>query len=767
MEGNYLFRVLGILALFLGSTWVLLPTILQADVQSQLAESAAAVDTPLSEGDALNVLFEADDPASVIDAFEDRLEALEVAVDAVYVKDEKVAVRVTPGTTFDQAEAALKAAPATVHALVAQAEALPEVLEGSALAADFVGKPVQGLALTLTPVTRGSGLAVEGDTSVFGEEGPRWVALAVDGTIAAVAEVAADGALSTHGLTLPQARIVLPALGAPVVRYVAPSVVEIDETVATVESNVPVWLQGSLPATKLNLGLDLQGGIDLTLQVELEEAVLAKVARDLAYFKDMAEEEGLVVESAKPDAVLPNIHVTSNASLSDVQAFFAKRMSDYAYSETEGTTHTFAIREEVSMEVSKQAVEQVLETLRNRVDATGVKEPSIVKKGGGRINVQLPGAVDAQAAVEALGTTAMLQFRLVDEDFDQIELAKMIADAERDLPPEQYADDEVLNRYFWRSGRLPDERWVLWEYSSTAGEDGKVVKVRETAHVVKEVALTGGEVNDASVAWDPNTQFPYVALEFKPRGATDFCTLTRENVGKRFAIVLDEEVRSAPTIRDQICGGRASIEMGAALDALQDANTLSLVLRTGSLTAPVSIGQVRQVGPTLGADAIRAGTYGTGIGATLVLLFMLLWYRVPGMLANVALFLNVFLVFAFLALFGATLTLPGIAGVALTVGMAVDANIIIYERIREELRLGVHARKAVDAGFEKATWAVLDANITTAIAGVVLYSYGSGPIKGFAVTLLIGIITTLITALFVNRTFLELATRRSSATLRF
>jgi preprotein translocase subunit SecD len=245
-----------------------------------------------------------------------------------------------------------------------------------------------------------------------------------------------------------------------------------------------------------------------------------------------------------------------------------------------------------------------------------------------------------------------------------------------------------------------------------------------------------------------------------------FCTVTGEHVKDRFAIILDGEVKSAPQIRERICGGRASIELGSSLDALMEAETLALVLRTGSLNAPVSVGEVRQVGSTLGKDAINAGAYATLIGSILVLVFMSLWYRTAGILANMALGLNVLLVFSVLSLFGATLTLPGIAGVALTIGMAVDANIIIYERIREELKLGQHARKAVETGFEKGVVAVLDANVTTAIAGVVLFSYGTGPIKGFAVTLLIGIATTLTTALFVNRTFMELATRSSTARLR-
>ncbi|TNE89168.1 MAG: protein translocase subunit SecD [Deltaproteobacteria bacterium] len=763
MEGNYLFRLGAIVALFLGAVYVLLPTFLQADVEAQLAQTAAGVETPVADVAADEVLYKTADPAAAAEAISARLDHAGVAVDGVAVKGADVLVKVAPGTSRDDVDAALALAPVKAYRLMDQLTEVPEAIDGTALIGTLRGQAPKAAAMGSVSDVNGAPALVGAS---FGETEPRWVALA-DSEIVALAEVAEDGSLTVVGYTGAPGRLLIAPLGVEVERYADKATVEAAEEVAEVQSNVPAWLEGILSDKKLNLGLDLQGGIDLTLQVELEEAVLAKVSRDLAYFKQMAEEEGVAVESARPHPILPQIEVTTPAPLADVQAFFAARMFDYIYVQTDGTTHTFGMKEEVQDEVGKQAVEQVLETLRNRVDATGVKEPSIVKKGGGRINVQLPGAVDAGAAVDALGTTAILEFRMVDEEFDQIRLGEIIADAEGELPPEQFQDDDVLNRYFWRTGKLADDRWVLWEYSEVAGEGGKAEKVRDRAIVVKDVSLTGAEVNDASVGFDPNTQMPDVILEFKPRGSTVFCTLTGENVGKRFAIVLDNQVRSAPEIRDKICGGRASISMGGSLDALQDANTLALVLRTGSLTAPVSVGQVRQVGPTLGADAINAGIYGTGIGAFFVLLFMLVWYRIPGLLANVALFLNVFLVFAFLTQFEATLTLPGIAGVALTVGMAVDANIIIYERIQEELRLGVHARKAVDAGFDKALWAVLDANITTAIAGVVLYSYGSGPIKGFAVTLLIGIITTLITALFVNRTFLELATRRSSATLRF
>jgi preprotein translocase subunit SecD len=368
---------------------------------------------------------------------------------------------------------------------------------------------------------------------------------------------------------------------------------------------------------------------------------------------------------------------------------------------------------------------------------------------------------DVQGAVTAIGTTAVLEFRMVDEEFDEAYLEQMLKAAQEAMPADQYLDDDLLNIWLWENKRLDDDRIILWRYDETSGDPARA----EPLPLVSEIVLTGNDVNDAGVGWDTNQQ-PYVTLEFKPRGGQIFCDITGKAVGKRFAVVLDSEVQSAPSIRERICGGAARIEMGGAENPTKDAQNLALVLRTGALDAPVVVASVRQVGASLGADAIRSGTTAAVLGGILVYLFMVIWYKTSGVIADVALSINILMVLAGMALFGATLTLPGIAGIALTVGMAVDSNIIIYERIREELRLGVHPRKAVDIGFEKALVAVVDANITTAIAGIVLYSYGTGPIKGFAVTLLIGIITTLITAVFVTRTIMDALTRSSATRLR-
>ena len=448
-----------------------------------------------------------------------------------------------------------------------------------------------------------------------------------------------------------------------------------------------------------------------------------------------------------------------------------ERMRSYRYqtnrTDDDGTKwHVWEMQEDAITLIGANSVEQAVEGLRNRVDATGVKEPAILRKGQD-INVQLPGIDNLQQAISVIGTTAVLEFYLVDEDADEDALQRALLAAENEMDPALFVDDEALNNWLQDNDRITQDQRILWEYTDPPAEAENQDKLRTIPYILKDqVILTGDDINDASVQWNQMGD-SYVALEFKPAGGRKFAQITGDNVGKRFAIVLDRQARSAPVIREKIGGGRASIEMGAGdpYQIQQDATILSLVLRTGALPAPVSIGEVRQVGAQLGADSIAAGVRATMVGGLLVVFFMFLYYRALGVVANIALGLNVACIMALLASMGATLTLPGIAGIALTVGMAVDANIIIFERIREELRLGKTARSAVDSGFDNALSAVVDANITTAIAGVVLYSYGTGPIKGFAVTLLVGIGTTLFTAVFVSRTLMDLIVRRSTTQL--
>jgi preprotein translocase subunit SecD len=539
------------------------------------------------------------------------------------------------------------------------------------------------------------------------------------------------------------------------------------------ESVLPAWLLDIIPDTRMPLGLDLQGGIDLTIQVELDEALLSQANRDMVYLEERAEEKGLEITSVRRNRFDPIIEVDSPSGADAVQGFFGESLGgqyEYLDSVTEGGTtwHRFAMTATRADELRDQSVTQILDVLRKRVAETKVRDPVVVRKGGGKISVQLPGLTDSKTAVTAISKTAVLEFRLVDPDFRRDEIRRLLDEADERMLPEFYRDDQLLNEWLHEEGMLPENRLILFEYESQRDEEsGEVVRQRGFAYPVeRSVVLTGQDVNGADVQFDPQTQRPAVGMEFKPAGASVFCDFTGEHVDDRFAIILDGEVQSAPTINERICGGRAQITMGQTVDAQEQAKALAVVLRTGSLNAPVSIGSVRQIGPSLGRDAIQAGSIATVGGGLVVLVFMALWYKGPGLIANVALVLNILLMLAGLSLFGWTLTLPGIAGIALTIGMAVDANIIIYERIREELKMGQHARKAVETGFKKAAVAVLDANITTAIAGVVLFSYGNVTIQGFAVTLLMGIGTTLLTALFVTRSLLEIVTRRTTSRLR-
>jgi|GEM_PF-131268 len=558
---------------------------------------------------------------------------------------------------------------------------------------------------------------------------------------------------------------------------------------------LPFWVQSTIafyPSARLSLGLDLQGGLDIDLRVQLEEAVYSDIQRDVDMIKDMVrnglalvDNKALVISEitrVRDDVVLlilpsdgsdgkePSTREQINSYMNKNFVLDESIQPKYSTGETfekKGKQYmVFRLKSEASEYVESRSIEQALETLRSRIDETGVKEPSITKKSDGKINIQLPGIDDVQKAMMLIGTSAKLKFHMVDEDqMDRLrDLETAIFEAKGKMKEEDYLDDEELSSYLKENGDIADDAKMMWEYR----EVGEGKKVRQQFYVVKEkVDLEGSDINDANVGRNQYNE-PYVSMEFKPKGGKVFEELTGANVGKRFAIVLDDEVRSAPVIRSKISGGIASIEMGTSdyQTALIESQVLSLVLRTGSLPAPVQVEKVRNVGASLGADAIDAGKKATLYGFIFVLLFMVYRYRRPGFVSIAALGVNILLVFSLLAVAGATLTLPGIAGIALTIGMAVDCNIIIYERILEERALGKPERSAVGTGFDKAFLAVLDANITTFIAVVVLYTYGTGPIKGFAVTLMIGIMTTLFTGVFLSRTIIDFFTRKAT-TKRF
>jgi SecD/SecF fusion protein len=372
------------------------------------------------------------------------------------------------------------------------------------------------------------------------------------------------------------------------------------------------------------------------------------------------------------------------------------------------------------LDARKDALDRAIEVIRNRIDQFGVGEMAIQKQGRDHIIVQLPGVTDRGRALEIIGKTAHLEFKLVSDNVEDLKKAL---------------------------GNEPVEGWELKYYESERGS-------REPLLLARDAALTGEYIVNAKTEFSARGfGEPYVSLAFNSKGAELFANLTAANVGKRLAIVLDGRVQSAPVIREAIPSGQAQISGNFSVE---EANDLSVVLRAGALPAPVNVEEERTVGPLLGADSIRNGIRATLIGGLLVFLFMTIYYRLAGVVADAALILNLLLILACLALFKGTLTLPGIAGLILTIGMSVDANVLIYERIREELKVGKGLRAAIAAGYHRALSAIIDSNVTTIVAAALIFKFGTGPIRGFAVTLTIGLLANLFTAITCTRVIFEL-----------
>jgi len=496
--------------------------------------------------------------------------------------------------------------------------------------------------------------------------------------------------------------------------------------VPSVSNNIPDWWKNSIH--KVKLGLDLQGGMHLMLEVQAEKAVESYLQRTKSDVEAFLKTKGILVVAASREKLAIHIKFVEAADKKSVATLVTERYPDLKIlknSHKEGHGElvlTLSGKRMAAME--RAAVDQALETIRNRIDQFGVTEPDISRQGVNRILVQLPGVKNPQRAIELIGKTAMLKFKLVDEDNNLEDALK------GNVPP----GDEIL-------------------YQRIVDPDSGAV-TRKPYLLKKKTLMTGDVLKDAQVRI--NTQYgePYVSITFDARGADMFEKITGENVKKRLAIILDNNVYSAPVIQERIAGGRAQI---TGRFTTQEAHDLAIVLRAGALPAPVDILEKRTVGPTLGQDSIRQGIYSVLIGGLLVVLFMVFYYKLSGVVADLALFLNVIFILAVLAAFRGTLTLPGIAGIVLTIGMAVDANVLIFERIREELWVGKTPRAAMEAGFSKAFITILDANVTTLIAAVVLFQFGTGPVKGFAVTLSIGIVSSMFTAIIVSRALFDLA----------
>lgn len=502
---------------------------------------------------------------------------------------------------------------------------------------------------------------------------------------------------------------------------------------------LPTFRADCWPHKRINLGLDLQGGMQLVLEVQDTKAVEATVDRTVHELKVELRKQKI-----KHLGIDRKGHTTIVVNLPDQASAegFNKILTDDFNSlivtgptQLEGkTTYSLRLPDEEADSIRKMATDQALETIRNRIDEFGVSEPDIRRQGENRILIQLPGITDTQRAKDLIGRTAKLNFQLVDETGD-------VQAAVNGTPP---PGDELL--------------YQISENPETGQASKKIPYL-----IKKEVLLDGGSLTDAKVMIDSQFNEPYVGIEFDRKGSKIFEDITGKNIKKRLAIVLDNTVYSAPVIQDRIAGGKARITGNFTMEEARD---LAIVLRAGALPAPVNIIEERTVGPTLGADSIRMGIMSMIVGGVIVILFMLMYYKGAGVIADIALIINIVLIGGGLAAFQATLTLPGIAGIILTIGMAVDANVIIFERIREELLLGKTPGAAINAGFNRAALTVLDANVTTLIAAVVLFQFGTGPIKGFAVTLGLGIISSLFTALILSKALFDaVQSKKKGATL--
>lgn len=528
------------------------------------------------------------------------------------------------------------------------------------------------------------------------------------------------------------------------------------------EEVLPRWAP---PAKyRLSLGLDLQGGIHMVMRVDTKTALMKRAERQAIQMVGWVEQKklGVVTASTDIEKLLVTLTAQDPATMDAIEKELLETYRDFSTDSRNGGVLTLKLNDTQIEYLMGEAVDQAMLVIRKRIDKWGVAEVDVRKLGNDSIQISLPGQSDPEQAKELIGTTAQLEFRLLDEN---PELFKTVftqtpppensgitlgaTDDDASSPPRPYlegTDREALTSYL--KDKAPEGKQVLLH--CVEADKGKKCLKYYTFLVSKLVPVTGESLTGAEASRDTNTNRVQVNFQFDATGAREFEELTAKNVNKRMAIVLDENVVMAPTIQEKIGGGSGRITMGRSND-LQTAQMLALALKAGALPAPVTPGEIRQVGASLGDELIRKGTLAVLVGLALVVIFMGLYYRLSGLVANVALVLNGALILGGLAAFGATLTLPGIAGFVLTLGIAVDANVLINERVREELRLGKSARAAVDQGYDRAFWTIFDAHVTTLIAGLILMSTGTGPVRGFATSLIIGIIASLFTSIVVTR----------------
>lgn len=570
-------------------------------------------------------------------------------------------------------------------------------------------------------------------------------------------------------------------------------------------------------ANRIKLGLDLQGGMRVVLEVDV-----VKMLEQIAKNKDDQFAEILT-------AVRNEAQTSDEPVITLFQRSFESRQIRLS-------RYYGSIREENEQILSRlqdetdKAVDRAMEIVRNRVDQYGVSEPAIQKQGGRRIIVELPGVSKEDEVRQLLQGTALLEFKLMKdpeiiyrtmEAVDKYLAGKGITDsttAKSDtsngpaavgsslaaltssdtgrsaIADAQKSEEQLKKEHPFLMLARPNQQGNGEAYVSENDKDKveRILARKDVQNLIpsdmafffsskhafisegvkwytlyglrRTAELTGGVLTDARATIDPNFNQPVVSMEMDNQGSIEWARITGANVNKRMAIVLDDAVFSAPVIRGKITGGRSQIE---GMENIEEARLLEIILKAGALPAPVDIIEQRSIGPSLGEDSIAAGTNSFLIALGLIVFFMIAYYRTGGLVANAALFINVLFIFAILAAFKGTLTLPGIAGIVLTIGMAVDANVLIFERIREELATMKTLRASIDAGYEKAFSAILDSNVTTLFTGIVLYQFGSGPIQGFALTLMMGVTANLFTAVVITRVIFDLTTERGTTSINF
>ncbi len=544
------------------------------------------------------------------------------------------------------------------------------------------------------------------------------------------------------------------------------------------EKLTPHWA----PKKHLNLGLDLQGGIELVMGVDADKAMRDKAMRRADDLRRIAGDKKVPFKEIKSVQGQPEIALVG-ASPAE-----AKALADLAQEQfpdnfrvvsSEGNQTIVGFQDAWVRKQKDDTVDQAVKSLRNRIDKWGVSEAEIKRiRGSDGIQIQLPGFKDPERAKQLLGQTAQLEFKIVDDD------DRSLAKVEHELPQGIHYGMDGAMPYLCSQDRLALEKFTAGK--APEGDEYGVEKVEALAPDAKsppcdvpyyrtltlhaKTEVTGDQLTDARVQLDSSggIQKPVVGFTLDREGAEKFGELTGANIGKRLAIVLDGMVNSAPVIQSKITDS-GQITLGglkSQQEIYQEASDLALVLKAGALPAPVRILEERTVGASLGPELIRKGTWGALAGLFIVWLFMAFYYRMSGFVADVALAVNGLLLLAAMAMFGSTLTLPGIAGTVLTLGMAVDANVLINERIREELRAGKTSRGAVDAGYDKVFWTIVDGHVTAFVAGAILYYTGTGPVKGFAVTLMIGLAASMFTSIVVTRQIIDVLVRRSGTVRR-